>query len=301
MNLFAKVALEVVNLLCDNKLFYYVAKRLGLFDAVFVMYPANQKFADHYTFRLRQRFIQWKPFIVGIVTHPSGKRTLSFAISTHLDEIANHSSYDLRLFHSRVEKIASSLGDVSIHFAGTLPSRLTGFKVNRGKNSKNERIATVDNVVRAIQYVRLVLNHSPQNPVIVLGSNGYIGKGVVKQLQESSCVVVGIDPKSKVANQTTVSSVFEFPDYPHLVVNITIPEAVNEYVDYLSSHSALLNEVFPQPAEDVLVAMRAKGARVFHLSGVTANAAPSFPFEYCGAVPCCAALHEEYDVKVIEL
>jgi hypothetical protein len=40
---------------------------------------------------------------------------------------------------------------------------------------------------------------------------------------------------------------------------------------------------------------------VFHISGVCAKALPEFPLEYEGAAPCCAALQEEYDVKVIEL
>ncbi len=303
MNFFAKLALELVNVICANMLFYNVAKRLKLFHAIFVMYPANQQFADHYTFRWRQRFIKWKPFIAGVIVHPSGKRTLAFAISSHLDETHRQNiPYDMRTFHSRVEKIANQLGGVTTHFAGTIPSRLAELRVNRGKkNRMNERAATVDNVVRAIRYVRTLLSHKPHDPIIVLGSKGYIGREVMNQLASSSCVVVGIDLEEGVADKVTSSVFSEFPKHPHIVVNITVPEAVNQYIDRFNSHTTLLNEVFPQPDKDILGEMIAAGAKVFHLSGVLAKAFPLFPFEYHGAVPCCAALQEDYDVKVIRL
>ncbi len=296
---FLKIVLEFVNLVCNNQFAFLVAKQFKIFDAVFVMYPANQRFADHYTFGWRQRLIRWKPFIVGFITHPSGKRTLSFAISSHLDEVGGQNSpYDLRQFHYRVEKIAELLGGVSTHFAGTLPSRLTELKVNRGKNKRNERVATVDNVVRAIFHVRSQLRHTNLDPIIVLGSKGYIGREVMRCLGEHLCTVVGVDLEDTFAGG---SCMYEFPNRPHLVVNITVPEAVNDYIDGFSAKTVLLNEVFPQPDADVIREINAKGAKAYHLSGVSAIALPSFPFEYQGAVPCCAALQERYDVKVIEL
>ncbi len=298
MNFLTKIFLEVANLFFNNRIAFYFARRLRLFDAVFVMYPADYHFADYFTFRARQWLIRWKPFIVGVVNHPSGKRTLMFAISAFVDGKDGASEVVmLRLLHSRAEVIKERLGANSTHFAGTLPRRFTALKIRRGENQKNERRATQINVVNAVTWLRVKISHISENPVVILGSNGYIGKEVVAQLTELGIKVICVD-------KVGVSDSYEKPAMPHIVVNITTPEAINEYVDprHMDGNTVLLNEVYPAPHDDVVKQMRDLEVKVFHIAGVCANAFPSFPSSYQGAIPCCAALYDEdYPIKVVEL
>lgn len=298
-----RILLEVVNVVCNNRLAFFVARKMQLFDAVFVMYPADASFADHYTFRVRQWFIRWRPFITGIITHPSGKRTLMFAISTFVDakesEIEPHTA---RLFHDRVEKIAKRIGASSTHFAGTLPGKLSLLRVRRGHNQKNEREATEHNVIKAILQVRRDRDHKEENPVVIFGALGYIGKTVTEGLRKKGIQVIEVDKAVNVDGKGGVS--YQKPSVPHVVANITRPEAFNGYVDHsvLSEGVVFLNEVYPAPHPDVVLEMKKYGAEVLHIGGVRASVWPFFPGEYQGAIPCCAALkEEEYTVCVVPL
>lgn len=305
MNFVTKILLELVNLFCNNRIAFAVAKKLNIFDAIFVMYPADYQFADYFTFRARQLLITWRPFIVGIVKHPSGKKTLMFAISMFVDSgDAVVKGEVLRLLHSRVSRIKESLGATSTHFAGTLPGRFTTLRVRRGDNQGNEKRVTQETVVKAVMLLREQLLHGPQNPVVVLGSNGYIGKEVTAQLSAVGVLVIGVEKEGAYEDGVCHGNAYTAPGVAHILLNITAPEAVNQYVakQKMSSLTTLLNEVYPDPHEEVTREMKNLGARVFHIAGVVAKATPPFPGFYKGAVPCCAALPDEkYSVKIIEL
>ena len=296
-NVGIKILGEVVNLLFNNRLVFAVVRQLQLFDAVFVMYPANAKFADHFTFRVRQRLITWRPFIIGMAKHPSGKRTLMFAISAFVDGKDSGDSDGFRLLHDRVETLRQRIGATTTHFAGTLPGRFTALKVRRGVNQKNERVATQENVVGAVMQLRDLFCHKDTYPVIILGSQGYIGKEVVAQLVAKDVHVIGIDKGVDAVEYVK-------PGVPHIVVNITAPEAINQYIDskYMDHNTILLNEVYPAPHADVVSHLHELGVLVYHIAGVEAEAIPPFPGSYRGALPCCAAIPGEgYSVKIIEL
>lgn len=304
MNFLVKFFLEVVNLIGGNRVIFSVLKKLNFFDAVFVMYPADQQFADYFTFRLRQRLIKWKPFVTGIIRHPSGKRTLMFAVSSHIDgRDSNYARSDLHEFHTRVDTLRNYLGATTTHFAGTLPGRLTALKIKRGQDAKNEREATTQNVVKAILKVRAEKKHDNTNPVVVLGCKGYIGREVTAILDAYGIPVIGVDVGGVYQNGKFVSREYVKPEVPHLLVNITHPEAINGYIDsQMDSTTTVLNEVYPAPHDEVVQAMRDKGVDVYHVAGVKASVLPPFPSSYQGAIPCCAALGSEvYDVVVIQL
>jgi hypothetical protein len=295
-NFVRKVGLEIVNFFCRNRLIFFLAKKFHFFDAVFLMYPANTQFADYFTFRWRQRLIKWSPFIVGVIRHPSRKRSLMFAISSFVDK-GNESDPDaLRLLHDRIMYVMSAVGAKSVHFAGTLPSRFTALRVRRGDNQKNERLATASHVIKAIHRLRKEFEHGQNNSVIILGSRGYIGKNVTDDLVRQGIPVVGID------RGDSVPSFLSDPNKVCLIVNITAPEEINEYIDSLSEGTVILNEVYPSPHEDVITQIKSRGAKIFHIAGVKAEAFPSFPLSYSVAVPCCAALlGEEYAIELLQL
>lgn len=289
----------MINLVFNNWIGLTILRRLRLFQAVFVMYPADQTFADYFTFRLRQRVIKWRPFIVGMITHPSGKRTLMFAISAHVD--GKDSAYepeDLRNLHRRTERIQGLLGANSTHFAGTLPGRLSALRVRRGDNQGNEQRATVENVLKAIRFVR----GTHQLPVVILGSKGYVGRKVDESLRKTGISVTGVEKDGVYYEGERVAESYAPPTDMHLLINITRPEVVNDYIDHMGEKTILLNEVYPAPHRDVVAAMKEKGVKPCHIAGVEARVWPSFPLSYQGAIPCCAALPgEDYDVVVIKL
>lgn len=289
----------MINLIFNNTLGLRVLGWLKIFEAVFIMYPADQEFADYYTFRTRQRLIKWRPFIVGMITHTSGVRTLMFAISAHVDgKDSVYEPEDLRGLHASVEELRTRLGATSTHFAGTIPGRLAILRVHRYENQANEQKATAENVIKAIHFVRgdrLV-------PVVVLGSRGYVGRKVAEDLKSHNIKTIGVDLGGVYHNGLCVSSNYTQPPDPHVLVNITGPEKANGYIDEMGKNTLFLNEVYPAPHPDVVQAMKEKGVDVRHIAGVKASVWPPFPSAYQGAVPCCAALPgEDYEVLVIKL
>jgi hypothetical protein len=225
-----------------------------------------------------------------------------FAVSSFVDEKDRTSNVEkLRILHDRVTRVQKMLGAASTHFAGTLPGRFTALRIRRGENQKNERRATQENVLGAIFSVRQTLSHNHENPVIILGSKGFIGKEVVARLQAEGMSVIAIDQDTPY-NEEGLR--YKKPNKAHIIVNITAPEAVNEYVDplYMGKGTTLLNEVYPAPHGDVVHQMKELGVTVLHIAGVMADVTPLFPGPYEGALPCCAALPgEEYHVKIVEL
>jgi len=295
-----KVFLEIANVCVNNRLVFALFKYFKVFDAVFVMYPAGYEFADHFTFRVRQKLIEWDPFIVGMIKHPSGKRTLMFAISAFIDEKDGmYEAEMLRMLHDRVCTLQKRLGATTTHFAGTLPSRFSALRIRRGDNQKNERMATQKNVTRAVMMLRKKLGHMNCNQVVVIGANGYIGKGVTEDLRNEGITVLAVDKKNPSEN-----NVYEKPSSPHIVLNIATPEAINGYVTplHMGEGTTLLNEVYPSPPEDIVRQMRELGSKVVHIAGLTADTFPKFPSSYSKAVPCCAGIPgEEYEVVLVDL
>lgn len=294
MEFFRKIVFELINLACNNRIGFFIFKEMKIFDAVFVMYPANQEFSNYFTFVLRQFLIARKPYIVGWITHPSGKRTLQFAVSTFFDK-GEQDPETLREFYAKVEGIKKAVGAQTLHFAGTLPGRFTRLRVNRGSDQKNEREVTASCVVKAVLNLRERLGHDATNQVVILGSRGYVGKQVVNQLSQQEIDLVGVD-------LDTISDGFVPPVRPYIIVNITVPEAINEYIEMMDENTVLLNEVYPSPHRDVLIQLQGQGVQVYHIAGVEAKAFPLFPQSYQGAVPCCAALNDEtYSVRIIRI
>jgi hypothetical protein len=290
MAFWKKITLEVVNLFLNNQIAFMCMKRFNLFQAVFVMYPATSFFADHFTFSWRQKRITWKPFMTGFIKHPSGALTLCFAISATEDDIhASSNANFVRVMYEEVKEMQRRVGAKTNHLAGTLPSRLAYL---RTKRENNEQKSTAANVVSAILRFRKTFNHDSANPVILLGYRGFVGREVKVLLEKYNISVEGVD-----LGDTLVA-----PVIPHLVVNITRPEALNPHIPSLNKYSLVLNEVYPEPHHDVVFSIKEIGAHVSHIAGVQAFAFPSFPGAYKGAVPCCAALPDEtYDICFVSL
>lgn len=286
---FRKVALEVLNVIFFNRVALYVYRRLALVDAVFVMYPATAKYADHFTFRWRQRRIRWSPFLIGYIKHPNKKVSLMFAISA--TEVHIHEpSYgeNVREMYSNVDRVREKVGALTNHFAGTLPSVLNRLRVRR---SNNEQKATVENVVKAVHSIRSHHGHVNDTPVVIIGSNGYVGRVVAQLLRQDGIDVLGVDLGDSFPAVTKA-----------VVLNISRPEAINGTLDAFEQGMILLNEVYPPPSSDIVETLKEKKVPTHHIVGVYAESNPPFPGAYHGGAPCCAALPGvDYQVLIKEL
>lgn len=290
MPIWKKILLECVNALLNNRAAFRIFRMLGLFQAVFVIYPATSQYANYFCFRWRQKAQAWKPWIVGAIRHPSGARTLLFGISSGEDEIkSDANAADLLRLHQATGDIAARVGAISIHFAGIIPGRLKSRRVLR-QNMEQE--ATSIAVVKAVLKLRARLDHAPEAPVVLLGYRGFVGREVMRRLAQMNLAVRGVEKGDRLV----------VPSVPHLVVNITLPEAINNHIENFNEHSVLLNEVYPAPDQETLERLYSKGVQAYHLAGVRAIAWPAFPGAYRGAVPCCGAIpSEEYEVMLRKL
>lgn len=290
MPIWKKILLECVNALLNNGFSFWMFKRLGLFQAVFIVYPASNQYANYFSFQWRQKINMWKPWIVGVIKHPSGARTLSFAISSDEGDIKSDAkASDLRRLHQVTKELAEKIGAKSIHFAGIIPGCL---KYRRVSRPNTEQEATSIAVVKAIQSLRAQLGHATDAPVVLLGYKGFIGREVMRRLTQINLAVSGVEKHDQLI----------VPSAPHLVINITQPEAINTHIESLNEHSVLLNEVYPVPDWEVLEYLRSKSVQVYHLAGVRAETWPEFPGAYHSAVPCCGAIPaEHYEVVLKKL
>lgn len=246
MPIWKKILLECVNALLNNRLAFWMFKRLGLFQAVFVIYPATSQYANYFSFQWRQKINVWEPWIVGIIKHPSGARTLSFAISSDEGDIKSDAkASDLRRLHQVTKYLAEKIGAKSTHFAGIIPGCL---KYRRVSRPNTEQEATSIAVVKAIQSLRAQLSHTPDAPIVMLGYKGFVGREVMRRLTQMNLAVSGVEKDDKLIA----------PNVPHLVVNITMPEAINTHIENLNEHSVLLNEVYPAPDREVLEYLHSK-------------------------------------------
>lgn len=290
MPIWKKLLLECVNVLLNNRLAFWIYKQLNLFQAVFVVYPATSQYANHFSFRWRQKINVWAPWIIGIIKHPSGARSLTFAISADEEKIKSDAQASgLSSLHEATKKVADKVGAKSIHYAGIIPGCMKYRKVSR---PNTEQEATSIAVIKAIQTLRTQLGHPPDAPVILLGYRGFVGREVTRRLTEINLFVSGVEKDDSLV----------VPDTPHLIVNITLPEAINTHIGNFNEHSVLLNEVYPAPNRETVGRLRSKNVQVFHLAGVQAKAWPPFPSTYRGAVPCCGAIpSEHYEVVLKKL
>ena len=93
-----------------------------------------------------------------------------------------------------------------------------------------------------------------------------------------------ISPSEKAASCNANSNDWRL----HLVIDVARKGTILEYLPHLSSNSLYVNETYPEPQGSDLEALKATGARVFHIAGVRGAALPAFPLGYRDAIPCCA-------------
>jgi len=284
---FRRLPFEVINIFTKkDKLFWLVGvvnKRVNFIQSIFLGYPAEEKYEEYameFLYRWRVREIMWSPWFCGVIWQ-NRKLTMVFSITaTDSQLIDSKNTENLKIVVDRMEKLRQLLGAKSKTFAGILPGVLY-----RGKliHDAHEADLTAKVVVQAIDLVKAKESLDTKTPIIVLGGKGFIGRRVMKLLNESESTAYSIDLMDSQSN------------WPHLkgqsvvVVNIAHNSALKDFIEVFEPGTIILNEVYPEPEKETLERLRMKNCSYYHVAGAQAKALPSFTGAYKGAIPCCAA------------
>lgn len=279
---FIKVGLELVNLLFNNRFFFWVCRKFGLIQSVFCAYPASEKYSRYFSFRFRQARITWVPYMIGVAKQRSGL-TLMFAVGATESEITDRNQGDnLFLLNERMELIREKTGAKSNHFAGVFPSYLSQRGIRR---DQVEQRVTVDAVTKSVRNVDP--DHKIKK-VILLGCRGYIGSQVMEKLKVEYDVL-GVEKGEQ----------YRPPAEKHIVLNISVPYAIKDHLESFNGNTVIVNEVYPAPHKHLLKAIKDKGAQIFHIAGIRATMIPSLPGDYGGAMPCCGGIEDHHNEVVM--
>ena len=282
---FRRLPLEILNIFINHDWLFWligaVNKHIGLIESVFLVYPASEKYALAYVYRHRLPKVMWNPWPGGLLWK-NKKLSLMFCISATNGQYTDPmNAENLRRVSERMEKLRQLLGAKRKTFAGILPGVLY-FK--RIIHDAPEADLTAVAVSQAIDSVRAKESLEANTPVIVLGGKGFIGRRVVKLLDKSTTYSIdsadGHDQKN-------------WPNHLRgqrvIVVNITLNNAIKDYIDVIWPGTVVVNEVYPEPTPDILERLTSKNCHCYHVVGVHASSLPPFPATYEGAIPCCAA------------
>ncbi|MCX6741479.1 MAG: hypothetical protein NTY61_03730 [Candidatus Parcubacteria bacterium] len=280
---------EALNLFFNHSWIYWLIglsnRKFRLIESVFLVYPATDDYTSAYSYAYRSRWHEWKPGPIGFFWQ-NGKLGVKFAISAHNGQFSDPANKDkLRQVVEKMERIRKLFHAKHKTFAGILPGVLF---MKRLVRETPEADVTVEAVRQVIERVRLLEGLSDDTPVIVLGGRGFIGRRVVDALPKGTTYSVDIAG----CNGQNV-----WPDHlrgkPTLLVNISLNSALGQYIHLLWPEIVIVNEVYPEPSQELAQQLKAVGCHCYHVVGVKAKALPSFPGGYQGGIPCCAAWRAE--------
>ncbi len=278
-----RIALEIVNAVFGNrfvlKAIGFLNRRYHFLESIFLVYPAERKYTLAFVYLARAKVIRWTPWFIGILFQ-NGKLMLMFAISASDDDLWRAPNERLKSVCDKMSALQELVGAKQKTFAGILPGVLFRRTI---VTDTPEADLTARVVAQAIDLVLASEGLASTAPIIVLGGHGFIGSRVVATLRAQDRTVCAID-------QDNAS---DWPETwrgaPAVLVNITRRGELDKYLEMLWPGIVILNEVYPEPPQKTLSALRARGCACYHVMGVAGLAVPRFPSVYEGAIPCCAA------------
>ncbi|NQU77240.1 NAD-dependent epimerase/dehydratase family protein [Candidatus Falkowbacteria bacterium] len=292
MKHFKKIGIIVVNLLFDHDYFYKFLGflntniLLGRIRGMFLVYPASEKFTKAFVYNWYAKKIKWKPALVGFFRQEN-KWGIIFGISaTEEDFWKDYDTEKLKKLNSKLESIKKIIKADQKNFAGVLPGILAkGGVVNKSTEAR----ATVLAISQAIEILKARENMPDNSPLIVIGAEGFIGNQLVNFLRERGYKgdIHTIDIK---LSEKSGGLPRELEGRPTIILNLTKRGALSEYIGSVWSEAVIINEVYPEPSKEELMAIQERGAHCYHVVGLKGKSWPSFPGAYSGGIPCCASL-----------
>lgn len=295
---FRRLTLVILNLFLNHDWLFAIAgfinKKVGIIVSVFLAYPADEDYAFAYVYPNRLSKIKWDPWPFGMFWQ-NGRLGIMFGISASEREFRDPAnSENLRRVVARMEQLRKLFQARYKTFAGILPGILFFKRIIR---ETHEADVTVKVVQQVIEEVKSFEGLSEDTPIIVLGGRGFIGRRVVADLPKDNVYSVDIT-EGKGRQDWPI----HLKGQKLLLVNITLNDVLDEYLDLLWPEIVILNEAYPEPSVQTIQRLRKIGCNCYHVMGVRASALPQFPYVYKGAIPCCAAwTSDKIEVRVLKI
>jgi len=267
-----------------------INKKTKIFKSIFVLYPANAKYLDHYCFSFMQGALKWTPVLIGTLKQ-GNKWGLILGVTMTEEEFTKP---DNRIYLDntlkKIKNIASLFEINEINMAGILPSYLAKIKDNPELEKTNNKAAKV--TFQAIIKVLQSYDNNKEIPIILLGGMGSVGQKVYSLLCRNNYLEIFIVDR-KLQNNDFPSNL---SGKIALLVDISRKGTLEHYSRQFWNELIILNETYPEPdSESVRKLKETYNMSILHISGVEGSIYPSLPYAYSGSVPCCAI----HDTSVI--
>lgn len=194
---FRKIAILAINFIFNRRYVFrfigFVNRYLKLIGSVFVAYPASEEYALAYVYPRHRHMMRWTPWPVGIFLQ-NGKWGIMFVISsTEKDFMKPEHEDNLRKLVEKTEHIRMLVRAPQKTFAGILPSVLFAKGIIR---ETIETDVTVEAIIKAESEVRETQKYDSNVPLIVLGGMGFVGRRLVRKLDDREVHCIDFVSKS---------------------------------------------------------------------------------------------------------
>lgn len=249
---------------------------------LFLCYPVEQRFADHYCTLARQAKITWTPYLVGWMKQGDAV-SLLFTISANESHfLQSQNAPHLSNVHNRMLMLQQYFYASQLSYAGILPTVMRSKRVLKSSSEANITCIAIRDAI-----LKIISGQSNYpSSITVLGGRGFIGCRLVAALKSTDNLPLHLKKNIVVVDKGDVIN----SDQSSLFLNCSLPGVIESIAEQIPAGSIVINEVYPAPMTDTVKLLKVRGVRVYHIAGVKGYAVPNFPEEYSGAIPCCAAL-----------
>lgn len=285
----------IVNALFNHEVVFKIIglanRRFKFIKIVYCGYGASKAYLDAYTSGggvIGKSLVdldnyKWNPFFAGMFFQ-NRKIGLIFFISALEDDFYDENGgRHLELLLGKMRRIQTLIGSSELSFAGVIPGLMHRHRMIKGAQLRSK---VVDSVIKGINKVIAEVGYPKDTPIIVLGGRGFIGRAVIKQLNNRD--VYCIDTVTKNGMDSWPHNL-KAENKEAILVNISKKNQLKSYEALAWKKLILLNEVFPEPNNVEIASYSKCGGDIYHLAGVKGIAVPSFPLAYNGAIPCSAS------------
>jgi len=280
-----RIAIVVLSVVCRT---YIPLALMGLlnrmfpaFESVFFCYAGNARYASHYSYSSCRRFLLWFPSMIGVFRQGRRWGLICAAPVTEAEFSDPTNAGNLDRLVRRMGRIKMLLGVDQVSFAGILPNVLRGRYPQRIDDYDRDHTSEV--VRRAVLELRRQHFRDRDHRVVLLGGGGRIGQAVHKRLKADGIDSVVID-----SAVPSAPALRDLRPISLMLVDVSRHGVIQRYIPELPAGTIVLNEVFPEPSQDVVALLKSRKIVAYHLAGVKAEVYPSLPLGYRNAVPCCA-------------
>ncbi len=273
----------------------WLNKRLNLIHSVFLGYTVNDHYLGAYTWPKYSKQTRWRPWIVGIYRQ-AGRWGLLLGVSATDSELRDQANRSrMNLLVKDTIKIQRLVAAKELTYAGVLTGILYMLRLIPDTTVTWN---TVKAIMRAEAQLRDLYGYAGDTPLIVIGGGGFVGRRVRSFSNGRSVYCVDLANNGPSKRQWPK----ELYGKPAVAINVASTEALMQHSLQFWPGLIVLNDAYPEPSPEIINAVTAPGATLYHLVGMRGWAFPSFPAGYRGAVPCCAATEiSKQDVIVRKL